>query len=476
MAIKTIRFNKSNLTALVYDNKVGAVRDTEISGLKFKVGTKRAVFQFEKRVSGKKNAPAITISIGAFPAISVDEARQEARRLANLCERGIDPREERREETRRVVTLQEAVGKFFAVKKELSKKTLGKYHYITGILPQAWFEKDITAITADMIVDQFHVIRKGAAETCWEYLKVFHNIWNTCAPFFRDRKNERILKQSPIPEVRNMLKNVTRNRPKRSVIPANLLGKFVTTVEGIRCGENILEHEPSRAAHRATAHMCDIALLALFTAFRFNEARCLKWQYVDLDQGIIRLPGDARKDAGEFDGTKNHRDHWVPLSSYALDLMLKINHERTTISPYVFPAIHDPAKPVSRAHRVFTAISKLIGTHYSPHTSRRTFASAANEAGLGFLTCKRLLNHSYQGGVTGGYIVPGFNPDKERANFQKVCDYILDRRAEYLGKVRKGNGGLKYARAITELRRYALELGFDPQRLILESIQPNQLA
>jgi len=34
----------------------------------------------------------------------------------------------------------------------------------------------------------------------------------------------------------------------------------------------------------------------------------------------------------------------------------------------------------------------------------------ADEAGLGFLTVKRLLNHTFQGGVTGGYIFPASIP------------------------------------------------------------------
>jgi len=198
-------------------------------------------------------------------------------------------------------------------------------------------------------------------------------------------------------------------------------------VESIRKGEIALPHWPFRDGSWGLVRMCDIALLALFTGFRFNEARCLKWAYVDLAQGIIRLPGDARKETGEFNGTKNHMDHWVPLSGYAWDLILKISHERTTLGLYVFPGNQDTGQPVARVQKVFVSISALLGTQVR---TPRTFASAADEVGLGFLTVERLLNHVYQGGVTGRYIVRGFNPDKERANFQKVCYYILDRRAE----------------------------------------------
>ena len=466
MAVKAFRFNKSNLKALVQDSKIGVVRDTEINGLKFKVGARRSVFLFEKRVSGKKSAPAVTITIGAFPAVGLDEARQEARRLANLCERGIDPREDWKSEPKRVITFHMAVEKFFSVKRELSKYTLAKYrNIVTNHIPKAWHGKDLTAITSEMIVGQFHAIRERSSDKCWEFLKVFLNIWNTCAPFFRDRKNQRLLKQSPIPEARNMLKNVPRQRPKRSVIPANLLGKFVVTVERLRTGEISMVSDKRRPPSPVEVRMCDIALLTLFTGFRFGEVRWLKWDWIDLDHGTIHLPGDARNDGDDWEGTKNRKDHYVPLSSYAWDLLKRI-HDGGTASPYVFPAVTKPDQPVCRHQPAFKTIAKLIGIHYSPHASRRTFASAADEAGLGFLTVKRLLNHSFQGGVTGGYIVAGFNPDKERANFQKVCDYILDRRAEYLGETCKKDRGLDINKAMGKLKRYALELGLDPQQVL----------
>ena len=297
MAIKAIRFNKSILMSRVQHNKVGAVRDTEISGLKFKVGARRSVFIFEKRVSGRKNAPAVTITIGAFPAVSVEEARQEARRLANLCERGIDPRQENSNEPRTVLTVRMMTDKFFAVKKELRPNTLQKYRNIVeNHIPAKWMARDITHITPDRIVTQFHAIREHATETCWEFLKVIQNIWHTCAPFFRDANKQRILKVSPMPEVRNMLKTVPRNNPKRSVIPASLLGKFVATLERLRMGELSMDPVEYRQPTPVEIRMIDIALLTLFTAFRFVETQCLKWEYVDLDKGTIWLPGDTRGD------------------------------------------------------------------------------------------------------------------------------------------------------------------------------------
>ncbi len=69
MTVPLLRFNKTNLDALVNAGRSHAVKDTIISGFRFKVGVKRAVFQFGKRISGRKGAP-VTSTIGAFPAVS----------------------------------------------------------------------------------------------------------------------------------------------------------------------------------------------------------------------------------------------------------------------------------------------------------------------------------------------------------------------------------------------------------------------
>ncbi len=451
MAIQKIRFNKTTLSNLVREGQQVIVRDSILKGLRFKVGPNRSVFQFEKRVSGRKGAP-ITFTLGAFPAISIDDARQEARRLTTLCEKGIDPRNTNEKGQKRTITLQMAIDQFFEFKKELARSTLHKYRSVIKYqFPSDWMEKDIQSITSNMLVDQFKICRQTARERCWEFLKVFGNIWNTCAPYYRNDQDRRIFGVNPVPDAREMLKNVRRDIPRRSVISVNLLGKFVVTLE------DLIKNEKRSMSFLS---MWRIALLSLFTAFRFHESRHLKWDYVDLENGIIHLPGVV-KDESSFEGTKNHKDHWVPLSTYAWDLLRVLYGERNLMSPFVFPALRNPKKPVIRDTLAFKKVSLILGCHYSPHASRRTFASVANEAGLGFLTVKRMLNHAFEGGVTGGYVRPDFNPGKGRDGFQRVCDYILDLRAEYLGEKTASAPEFNRQEALEKLKRYALELGLD---------------
>jgi hypothetical protein len=71
------------------------LKDADKKGLRLRVtkaGGKH--WQFETRINGK----LFTRAIGAWPTISIADAKAEAHRLRGLTEQGIDPRESEREQ------------------------------------------------------------------------------------------------------------------------------------------------------------------------------------------------------------------------------------------------------------------------------------------------------------------------------------------------------------------------------------------
>ena len=88
---------------------------------------------------------------------------------------------------------------------------------------------------------------------------------------------------NPIPETRAILKNIPRKQPNHLVIHESMPGQFMVRVEQVLCPEVMGEASVSPSYQT----ICEIILLTLFTGFRFNEARCLKWECVDLEHGII---------------------------------------------------------------------------------------------------------------------------------------------------------------------------------------------
>lgn len=442
---KLFNFTNAKLTIV----KHGVYKDTKEKGLRFKKGLKRTVFLYEKRIFGRKGS-AVTFTIGAFPLLSVEEARQEARRLATLCEKGIDPRTAKKPEEQAPnrarkdhFSFGSAIKMFFDAKKELKPRSVATYRSHFKLCPKSWLSRDVRDINAEMLESLFHKVRETRHRVCWNFLKTFNGLWNTCS---RLTKGKHAFGTNPVPVVHERLAliGIQKNKPTRIIISEHNLGRFVVTLE------NMLAEKP-RFSMRAMIRIC---LLNLFTGMRFNEARTIRWEHVDMEQGLLFLPGD---------NTKNGHDHWLPLSDYAHALLRTIKKEQEPGCLFVFQGIKSD-KPVRRNDVALPRISKRLGFPYSPHASRRTFASIADEVGLGFLTVKRMLNHNFEGGVTGGYVSQGFNPTKNREHFQKVCDYILDHRAEFLGE--KVKDTCDKNAALAQLKRTAIELGLDPEQAL----------
>ena len=60
-SLRVLKLNKTNLLTLVSEGLPVTIKDSEVNGLKFKVGTKRSVFQYEKCLAGTKKAPPIIL-------------------------------------------------------------------------------------------------------------------------------------------------------------------------------------------------------------------------------------------------------------------------------------------------------------------------------------------------------------------------------------------------------------------------------
>ena len=102
-----------------------------------------------------------------------------------------------------------------------------------------------------------------------------------------------------------------------------------------------------------------------------------------------------------------------------------------------------------------------LGIPFTPHAARRTFASIANYLGFPLLTLKRLINHLYQGGITGGYVVQGFDPLQNRKHFQAIADFIMEKRDAFLGVEKCGE-----QTKLEQLNAFAASVGLTPKEIL----------
>jgi len=82
---------------------------------------------------------------------------------------------------------------------------------------------------------------------------------------------------------------------------------------------------------------------------RTKEVREMRWEYVDFEDRLIRIPGSEMK--------KNNA-HLVPMSSQVRNMMEE-THKITGYSQYVFPSSRDGAKPMSK--NVITNALRTLG-------------------------------------------------------------------------------------------------------------------
>jgi integrase len=163
-----------------------------------------------------------------------------------------------------------------------------------------------------------------------------------------------------------------------------------------------------------------IKLLAL-TAQRADEIAALRWSEIRDD--AILLPGER---------TKNHRQHIVPLSVPALEI-LQGQGRRTTATgeprDLIFGIGDGPFSGWSSCKEKLSArITAATGKplpHWTPHDLRRTAATGMAELGAQPHVIEAVLNHvsGSKAGVAGIY---------NRSSYEREKRYALDLWAEHL--------------------------------------------
>jgi integrase len=142
----------------------------------------------------------------------------------------------------------------------------------------------------------------------------------------------------------------------------------------------ISKHLPKLANRRTKISLSAGAAvrLLLFTGCRLREILDLKWEYVDLERGVLFLP-DSKS------GRKT-----VILNAPAMTVLNGLER----IGPFVVPG-DNPESPRADLKRPWEAIIKRAGlSGIRLHDLRHTYASFGAGGGLGLPIIGRLLGHS----------------------------------------------------------------------------------
>lgn len=330
------------------------VKHTDGGGLYLHVQTSGSkLWRMAYRMHGKQK----TLYIGAYPAISLSEARRRRDEAKQQIADGVDPAEEvRREKIRQ----QFAAGNTFAtIAQELIEKaeaedrapsTLKKKRWFLSQLEPSLGRMAISEITATDIIGPLKQIeRKGNYETARRTRAFASQIFRYAIATAR-------AEYDPTFGLRGAL--IT---PKVEHRPA--------ITDPVRFGELL------RAVWAYGGQATTVAALKLMALLypRPGELRQAIWSEFDFENKVWTIPAER---------AKMRRPHKKPLSDASIQILQEL-HQHTGHGRLIFPALGKPHATLSE--NTMNQALRRMGFDQSEHTAHGFRASAStmlNESGL----------------------------------------------------------------------------------------------
>lgn len=321
-------------------------------GLYFRVSeysTRSWAFRYKR--AGKTRE----MGLGAYPDVSLKEARERAEEARKLLRDDIDPIDSRQaarsamlaaRET--VLTFEQCASAYIAIKEHEWKNAKHGDQWRNTLATYAF---PVIGSLLVSHVEQIHI------------LKVLEPIWTTkteTATRLRGR-------------IESVLDYATVRGYRKGDNPARWRGhldKLLATPSKVTKVEHhaALPYTEVGAFMAALHHQAGMGARALefaiITAARSGEVRGATWSEVDMDQSIWIIP-DGRMKAG--------REHRIPLSDAAVELLRLL--PRIEGSELLFPN----TKGTELSDMTLTAVLRRMGRHVTAHGFRSTFRDWAGE-------------------------------------------------------------------------------------------------
>ena len=310
------------------------------------------LWKVKYRLHGKEKK----LSLGAYPAISLAQARMLKEEARAKLAQGIDPSEAKQEAKREIREVQShtftKIGEAFLEKQRKEGKTqatLDKTTYHLKLANTEFGHKPITEITAPMILTCLRRVEaKGNYETA-------HRLRARIGSIFRFAVASGLAETDPTYALKDALIRPPRKHRAAITNPVEL-GALMQAIAGFE----------GQTTTRIALQM--LAMLAQ----RPGEIRQAKWVEIDLDKKIWTIPATRMK---------MRRDHNVPLPAQAIKLLEGLR-KISGGAEYLFPSLRSWHRPMSD-NTLNAALRRMgySGEIMTAHGFRASFSTLANESG-----------------------------------------------------------------------------------------------
>lgn len=407
-----------------------SLNDTKIRSLKpsekpFKVSDSHGLYllvnpggsrlwYLKYRINGKESR----LGLGAYPDVSLANARQQRDGIRKLLAQNINPAQQRIAE--KAARAPEKTFKHVALSWHKSNRTWSENHSarLLASMNNHIFPKighlPVTELKAPHFIDLLKGIEtKGLLEVASRTRQHLCNI-------MRHAVHQGMIENNPAANLEGIITApVKRHYP---ALPLERLPELLSRIDGYHQGREL-----TRLAVMLTLHLF----------IRSSELRFAHWREIDFRNKIWTIPATREAIPGvrySGRGAKMRTPHIVPLSRQAITLLQKIK-DISGHQELVFPGDHNPYKPmcentVNKALRLMGYDTKkdICG-----HGFRTMACSTLMESGLWSLdTVERQMSHQERNSVRAAYIHKAEYLEARRTMMQWWSDYLDSCREEFV--------------------------------------------
>lgn len=324
------------------------------------------------------------MTLGTYPALSLADARTDAKSALGRVAYGEDPASEKQQQ-KGIATFRELADEYIERHAKLNKRSWFKDRAMLDkdVLP-AIGSKAIPNVTRhDIITILDQMVDRGAAIQANRTFEVVRKVFNW-------GMGRGLVDNNPCVGVKKPVKEIARER--------------VLTDEELVDFWFGLDDAPMSKLVRLALR------LQIVTLARKGEVVGAPWGEFDTAGKTWTVTAER---------SKNGRSHRVPLVDLALGLLEEIR-ETSGESDWLFPSPRGKgAEPINGAavsHAVRNSLKALRVADVTPHDLRRSGASKMAELGVPRLVIAKVLNHvSADRGVTGVYDRHSYDAEKREA-------------------------------------------------------------
>lgn len=196
MAKNITSFTKAKIDTLpIPDNGREYHYSKKVDGLLIQVTpTGSKSFQVRKKLNGK----SIRVTLGSYPAMTIEQAEKHAyKKLAEFSD-NIDPNQKKKANRVKGITLKECFNDYINTKTKLKPGTIHDYNRVMNEGFKDWHNKPLRNITRDMVAAKHRKLGNSSEARANNAMRVLRALFNFAAEVYEDEEGRTLFPDNPV--------------------------------------------------------------------------------------------------------------------------------------------------------------------------------------------------------------------------------------------------------------------------------------